>query len=131
MQLEVHVDTSGPIFTHKADRIAAEAVDAIQDSVGKQAISEVHQILDVSIRNPTPYYETQIIKERVASDVVVHDRGIVYGPWLEGISERNRTTRFKGYFSFRRATHRVRLQVPAIADRELRGYLPRMGGKAA
>jgi hypothetical protein len=33
---------------------------------------------------------------------VIHDSNVVYGPWLEGTSARNRTTRFKGYGSFRR-----------------------------
>jgi len=32
----------------------------------------------------------------------IDDGGVVYGPWLEGISARNRTTRFKGYASFRK-----------------------------
>jgi len=32
----------------------------------------------------------------------IHDSGVVYGPWLEGTSSRNQTTRFKGYASFRR-----------------------------
>jgi len=34
----------------------------------------------------------------------ISDGGVVYGPWLEGTSSRNKTTRFKGYRSFRR-TH--------------------------
>ena len=32
----------------------------------------------------------------------IHDSGVVYGPWLEGTSSRNQTTRFKGYSSFRK-----------------------------
>jgi hypothetical protein len=34
----------------------------------------------------------------------ISDGGKVYGPWLEGTSSRNATTRFKGYRSFRQ-TH--------------------------
>lgn len=33
---------------------------------------------------------------------VISDGGVVYGPWLEGVGSRNQSTRFKGYFSFRR-----------------------------
>ena len=32
----------------------------------------------------------------------INDGGVVYGPWLEGFSSRNSSTRFKGYMSFRK-----------------------------
>lgn len=33
---------------------------------------------------------------------ILWDKNIIYGPWLEGTGSRNRTTRFKGYASFRK-----------------------------
>jgi hypothetical protein len=124
--IHVDVDRSGPLFDGRADRAARDYVDAVQLEVGKQGLAEVHTILDASIRHPTPYYETQLVVERAAPDVVVHDRGIVYGPWLEGVGSRNKTTRFKGYFAFRRARHRLEQLVPAIAERVLQRFLRRM-----
>jgi hypothetical protein len=60
---------------------------------------------------------------------VVNDRGIVYGPWLEGVGSRNfPKTRFKGYASFRRAVHRVRGEVPRISQAVLRRHIGKMGG---
>lgn len=35
-------------------------------------------------------------------NVTIMDNNAVYGPWLEGTSSRNLTTRFKGYASFRK-----------------------------
>lgn len=32
---------------------------------------------------------------------IIDDGGIIYGPWLEGVGSRNRTTRFKGYRMWR------------------------------
>mgnify|MGYP001615884840 CR=1 FL=1 len=79
--------------------------DAVAE-VGYQALADVHRILDQSIKRPTPYYETQITIDRQRHDrVIVHDRGVVYGPWLEGVSSRNLSTKFKGYHSFRRAAN--------------------------
>jgi hypothetical protein len=127
VSLDVTADAHGPIFDGRAAKAAAALVDELQWSVGMASISEVQFLLDRSLRNPTPYYETQITIERQASDVVVHDRGIIYGPWLEGTGSRNRTTRFKGYHSFRRAAQAVDRRVPAIARRIVRRYLPRMG----
>ena len=34
---------------------------------------------------------------------IIHDSKVIYGPWLEGISSRNQTSRFKGYSLFRKA----------------------------
>jgi len=113
-EITVKANVSGPMFDARArvavDRFREDATHA----VGQAALSEVQTLLDRSIRNPTPYYETQILAQRIVNDVVVHDRGIVYGPWLEGTSSRNRTTRFKGYASFRRAAQAVQADVPRI-----------------
>ena len=38
---------------------------------------------------------------------LVHDNNVVYGPWLEGVSRRNASTRFKGYRMFRNAQQKV------------------------
>lgn len=123
------MDLSGPIFNAAATDAALD--DFLRDAkfdVAAQALAEVATNLDRSIRQPTPYYETQIAADWQGSDRVVHDRGIVYGPWLEGTGSRNRTTRFKGYASFRRATEAVRERVPALVSRALDRALTRLGG---
>ncbi len=124
--MDVHV--SGPLFDGRADAAVTAFLDDAKQAVAGQGSSNVHRNLDTSIRHPTPYYETQIMVERQGNDVVVHDRGVIYGPWLEGVGSRNRSTRFRGYFSFRRATQALRKQAPAIVERVLRRYLGRMNG---
>jgi len=131
MSIDITVDTSwtGPlsdpgVFSTEMRKLADDAVW----EVGQQALAEVHRLLDLSIKHPTPYYETQIRMERVQSDVSVNDRGVVYGPWLEGQSSRNKTTRFKGYSSFRRAAQRVEGQVKILTDHVVELHVRRMGG---
>lgn len=125
----IEVDLSGPLFDGLAPEIMREFIEETKFDVGQRAFERVHYWLDVNLRNPTPYYETQIIHERAGSDRVVHDRGIIYGPWLEGVSERNRETRFKGYHSFRTAAQETRADVQAIAEATFRReYLPRLNG---
>lgn len=126
MQITIDVSSSGPLFDGRAEAAVVAFLDEAKQEVGNQGLADVHQLLDASIRHPTPYYETQILVERQANDVVVHDRGIIYGPWLEGVGSRNRTTRFKGYFSFRRAKQALEGKVPGIAERVLQRYLGRM-----
>jgi hypothetical protein len=125
----IRIDASahGPLFDGRARAAARDLVQDVAVSVGQAALSEVHQLLDQSIREPTPYYETQITMDRAVDQVRVHDRGIIYGPWLEGTGSRNRTTRFKGYASFRRAAQDVERRVPEIIDRTVRHHVARMG----
>ncbi len=117
---------SGPLFDGRADLALQDGLDAIEERVAGQASAEVHLNLDTSIRNPTPYYETQVQVVADEGARVVNDRGVIYGPWLEGVGERNKTTRFKGYFSFRRAAHTTREKAPQLAREVLARFVGRM-----
>jgi hypothetical protein len=125
--MAVEINVSGPIFDGRAAAAAAEFTEQIKQDVAAQGYANVMTNLNTSIRHPTPYYETQITTSRHGDALVVNDRDIIYGPWLEGVGSRNKTTRFKGYFSFRRATQELRKQVKGLSDRLLREkYLRRM-----
>ena len=50
----------------------------------------------------------------------VHDSGIVYGPWLEGVSSRNLTTKFKGYHTFRKVAQQIERKAPQLLLPETR-----------
>jgi hypothetical protein len=91
---------------------------------GKEMVLEtLHEVL----QNPTGYYESQVRVEGRANFVdVVTDGGVVYGPWLEGTSSRNQTTRFKGYGTFRKVKDRLEKESIRIAVRTLPKFLFRM-----
>ncbi|MFI6304275.1 hypothetical protein ACIBCH_20585 [Amycolatopsis thailandensis] len=108
------VTISGPFFDGRNPLIRRDLEDEGLNRVGGQGLADVHANLNTSIRNPTPYYETQITSERQGDTQVVHDRGVIYGPWLEGTGSRNQTTRFKGYASFRRAAQELEGQAGGI-----------------
>lgn len=120
---EIVVNLHGPLLAGRAGHVVRDILDESTWEVGVQGLADVHQILNQKIRHPTPYYETQLTVQRAARDVVVHDRGVVYGPWLEGVGSRNRTTRFKGYAAFRTTTQSLERRVPTmvqpIVDRHL------------
>lgn len=123
----VEINIHGPIFDGRAAAAAAEYCDKVVYDVAAQGYSDVMHNLEGSIRHPTPYYETQINVEGGGRRRVVNDRGVIYGPWLEGVGSRNSpVTRFPGYFSFRRARQELEGQAAALAERTLREFLPRM-----
>lgn len=103
--------------------------DLARDSsgeVGQQALADVHGNLNTYIRHPTPYYETQVTLDHGGNDAIVHDRGVIYGPWLEGTGKRNATTRFKGYASFRKATQSTEAKVPQLVEPHVRAAVQRL-----
>jgi hypothetical protein len=55
-------------------------------------------------------------------------KGVVWSPWLEGVSKRNSSTRFKGYGLFRKTAARLRKHAPQVAERELAKIMPKLGG---
>lgn len=122
----VSITLSGPFFSTAAPALIAAMLDEMKFRVAAQVLADVQFNLDRSIRHPTPYYETQIMVQNRVDDWVVHDRGIVYGPWLEGTSSRNRTTRFKGYASFRRAVQSAGAKAPQIVAAIAQRFVNRM-----
>lgn len=127
MSLDIDVKVTGPLLTGQAPAIVAQLSDEATEEIGRAAYAEVATNLDRSIRNPTPYYETQITLDTVGHDRKIHDRGVIYGSWLEGTSSRNQSTRFKGYASFRRAWQKIQRDAPLIADAAIRRGLARLG----
>ncbi len=123
----VQVDVSGPMFDGRAIAAVDAFVEDAKRDVAAQAYSEWMTNLNRSIRHPTPYYETQITVTQRGADQVVHDRGIVYGPWLEDGSHGARPTRFRGYYSRARAVAALEPKVPGIVENTLRRHIGAMG----
>ena len=134
---DIDVDIDGPFFRDVQRNAAVGAlIREVTDDVLAQAYAEVMTNLNASIQNPTPYYETQITTSarvggganQAVSSRRVHDRGVVYGPWLETGAGRN--TSFRGYRSFARARAAVQARVPTLVQAALARAVQRLGGGA-
>ena len=114
-QISVHVSTKGPLFKPGSSRLVALAAErAVQElmELGEQRLDETLRprpacvFLSVSEAKKgqasTGNYRRNVGGKRTGLEALITDGGVVYGPWLEGTGDRNATTRFKGYFSFRR-----------------------------
>ena len=124
----VTIRTSGPVFDGRGVRIVRRFSEAAQKEVAEEGARMVRQRLHQVLRHPTGYYEGHVAAEKVNSLWEVNDDGIVYGPWLEGTGSRNRTTRFKGYATFRRTKALLDQRAPRIAERRLPRYLSELNG---
>lgn len=101
------VNVSGPLFDGRAERALAAAVEATAVWAGPWVADQVRARVAASAVADTGAYASRLTISRTADTVVVSDRGVIYGPWLEGTSRRNQTTRFRGYAAFRRTVQHI------------------------
>lgn len=128
--MSLSIDFQGPWFDGRAERAIQQACDDALDDVAAYAEERVLMGTAAHFKTRTPYYETRITTERVTSEVsLVHDQGVVYGPWLEGVGTRNRARPgFPGYGFWRAAKQAVSVRGPQVAEIAVQRHLPEMGG---
>lgn len=127
--MATRVTESGPLFDGSAAKIIKGWTGEIAGKLGTEAERRVLANLDGSLRHPTGAYRARItLYGPIGGMSRVHDRMGIYGPWLEGTSSRNRTTRFKGYANFRRAAQQVDRGAVALAENVIKQRIHELGG---
>lgn len=121
--LNVSVTQKGPIFDGRADAAVTAFREEATEEIAQEGVNLVRVRLRKVLRNPTGYYESRVQTDRSFTDRAVTDGGVIYGPWLEGTGSRNRTTRFKGYATFRLTKQELQGVAVNIAERVLPKYL--------
>lgn len=125
-RVDIDIDVSGPMFDGRASKAAEDLVNGIEREVAEFGADMVRAQLDRVLKRPTGRYRRSIHVQSEFGAEVVTDGGIVYGPWLEGTGSRNRTTRFKGYSTYRRVAQYVDERSEEIAQALVPAYLRRM-----
>jgi hypothetical protein len=136
----ITVEVKGPLFK-KGNRI----VNDVTHQLVQRLVELGEQKLDTTLR-PRPsgvYLSVQEARRGQATTGnyrrningtvqglrgKIDDGKVVYGPWLEGVSSRNRTRGFKGYASFRRTSQWIQSRVRPEAKKMLRIYARRLNG---
>lgn len=124
--MSVNVETSGPIFNGQAQAALQEFLVDVRQTIGQEGVNMVGQALQGVLKHPTGHYQSQIQTTNRGDTNVVDDNGVIYGPWLEGVGSRNKTTRFKGYATFRKTTGKLDRKATQIANDVLQKYIGRM-----
>jgi hypothetical protein len=132
--VELHAETSqrGPVFDGTAAREVGRYLQEVKNEVADEGVRLVRS--DYALKHrylsspPTGRARDNVMIEP-GNNPSVTSGGIVYDAWLEGVSERNRATRFKGYHTFRRMTRRLDAEADRIAALILPPFLRRMDGR--
>lgn len=128
--MSVDVDFTGPLFDRRAERAVQQFAEAARDDIAEFGEEVALARMGNYFRHPTGYYESNVKTTLVTSDTaLVHDGGVVYGPWLAGVGSRNRARPgFPGYTHWREAKQLVAARGLQIAEQTLQRYLPEMRG---
>lgn len=119
----------GPFFDARVFRAMNDFTDELEEEAADWALAHVKATYHREFKNPTGRYESHVRTHRVQGGMEVWDggqAGPVYGPWLEGVGSRNRTTRFKGYHAFRKAAIALDQRAGRIGHRVLARFIHRM-----
>jgi hypothetical protein len=110
------IKVSGGPDMKKAAGLIENAIDQSGEDVAQEAYNEVRKRLRTVLKHPTGHYESRVMTTTMSSGVMLTDGGVVYGPWLEGVSSRNNSSRFKGYHTFRMVLQEMDKKSEEIAE---------------
>lgn len=125
----IDVVMSGPLFDGGTSTKAVDAyLEEVRAEIAQEGVNRIKSELGRVLKHPTGHYKGSIQTDRSTQNNIITDGGVVYGPWLEGVSSRNRSTRFKGYSTFRRMTQQLNSEVQQIVEKELPKLVGRLNG---
>jgi hypothetical protein len=133
----VEMTRSGPLFDGEADAAVKEWLDATKMEVaeiGADWIRIAAMGMDKSGRGGTGRAAAAVHVSRFGTfnDARIFggmERGVAWWPWLEGDSQRNIGSKFKGYHVFRLTRYRLRRYATPLAQQRLAEFIGRMGGR--
>lgn len=131
--VEIRVDfkNQGAVFNGMAELAGHQFVDELRQKVADITVQMVKNRLSEVLRHNTGTYISYTHEVPEGDTIVVTDRWIVYGPWLEGVGSRVGPpgsghwplTRFEGYHTYRIVAQEVNARVPEIAAETIVPYL--------
>lgn len=122
---------TGPLANGEAERAVQDWATATVKALGDEGVRMLREFpMNKTGRAHGGFQENLHVLQkgpqaRIPAPMI---KGVTWGPWLEGTSRRNDSTRFKGYHLFRKTRQELQRKAPEIAEQELAKYLPRMGG---
>lgn len=129
-RLSIRTRLDGALFTPQVHRIMADYANDLEEQGAEMALLSIKRTYHRSFKHPTGFYESNVRIHSTAEGQEVWDGGYagpVYGPWLEGVSDRNSTSRFKGYHAFRKAATMLERRIEERGEALLyRNVIPRL-----
>jgi hypothetical protein len=100
----------------------------VNEAIAQEGVDRVRARLKNVLRNPTGFYESQIAVQKREIYRGVWDSNVIYGGWLEGVSSLNASSRFPGYFTFRKVRQELNQDKDKIAAPVIAEFVRALGG---
>jgi hypothetical protein len=131
-KIDVQADITGPIGDGTADRALQDWAKATAKALGDEGVKILRAWpMDKTGRAHGGFENALNATEESPGLVRIKGpqiAGVAWSPWLEGTSQRNRSTKFKGYGLFKKTQAQLDEAAPDVGQRELDRVLPRIGG---
>jgi hypothetical protein len=112
---EADVQYSGAILTGETEGPMNEITSGIEEALAAKGVKLIQDDFSKVLKHPTGHLSSSV-KAIQGEPTRITDGGVVYGAWIEGVSRRNDTSRFKGYATFRRMSQALEEQAAEIAE---------------
>jgi hypothetical protein len=126
------IQAHGPLMDGSAEPIIKTWLDGVKKDIAQEGLNELRAFVMDKTGRATGHYQSGITTTLLSyNDLKISnptEAGFAYGPWLEGFSKRNRSTRFKGYHLWRLTAQRLQERAPKIAEAKLPELIQRLGG---
>ena len=140
MRMTTELEMTGPLLDGRAPHILKDVMSAaLQELIEEgesllvqklrpapQGVYEGSLIGGTRVQTSTGNYRRNISTRVSGLNALITDGGVIYGPWLEGISSRNASTRFKGYATFRKTGQELQKKSREVFEKYVRRFAGRM-----
>lgn len=130
-KVTVQADVTGPLADGTADNALQEWARNTAKALGDEGVRLLRQFpMNKTGRAHGNFQEHLKVLQRGPEARIPAPtiKGVTWGPWLEGTSKRNESTRFKGYHLFRKTRQELQKRAPEIGQAELDKIMPKLGG---
>ena len=133
-KVTLDVEGRGPLFDGRADAALQDWARATTKAIADEGVAMLRAVpMNKTGRARGNFQANLHVLQRGGNGTEAQIpapmiRGVTWGPWLEGTSQRNDSTRFRGYHLFRQTRQALQKLAPGIGQAELEKILPRIGG---
>lgn len=132
LKVTAYVNSGGPLFEGRAPEILARFEADARQAIADRGVELLRAVkMDTTGRAHGGFQENLHTVTRGATVAIPGPMitGVVWTPWLEGVSKRNDSTSFKGYRLFRSTRAQLDREAAGIAEKRLPPYLHELGGQ--
>ena len=131
LRVRAFTDASGPIFDGRFDDELKIWARDTEDAIAAEGVRLLREFPMNKTLRASGGFQREVRAIRQVQHVIIPaptDKGVTWGPWLEGVSKRNESTRFKGYRLFRKTRQELNRKAAEIGQREMDKVIGAMGG---